>query len=58
MIPLKDKEGKVIAEVDEKDFPVFFEPQTTIGTVQYPVYVNYTPETQKIKSMNMSKRVK
>ena len=58
MIPLKDKDGKILLEVDETFFPLFFDVKTKWGDVEYPIFVNLERNTKIVKTMNMAKRPK
>ena len=57
MIPLKDKNGNTLCQIDERAFPVFFDATTRWGGVEYPIYVKFEKEGE-VKTMNMSKRPK
>jgi hypothetical protein len=58
MIPLKDKDGKVLLELDETRFPIFFDVKTKWGNVEYPISVKLEKENKDVKTMNMWKRPK
>jgi hypothetical protein len=58
MIPLKDKNGNILLEIDENRFPIFFEVKTKWGEVEYPISINFIKETKEVKTMNMWKRPK
>jgi hypothetical protein len=58
MIPLKDKNGNILLELDENRFPIFFDVKTKWGEVEYPISVKLEKENKKVKTMNMFKRPK
>jgi hypothetical protein len=58
MIPLKDKDGNLLIEINENFFPVFFDVKTKWGEVEYPISVKLERENKDVKTMNMYKRPK
>jgi hypothetical protein len=58
MIPLKDKNGNILLELNEILFPVYFDVKTKWGNVEYPISVKLEKENKDVKTMNMWKRPK
>lgn len=59
LIPIKDSNGNVIMELDEKRFPLLMEVETKYGDKVYKINVNYVKDeehrpTKTIRSVNMS----